>query len=69
MRAECSSRLKGRCDCGKVWTSSYLRKMLRKVRNFELSSVGLSDAGTVGGVEAKFMDTVELAAEGTGDAR
>ena len=43
--------------------------MLRKVRNFELSSVGLSDAGTVGGVEAKFMDTVELAAEGTGDAR
>jgi hypothetical protein len=53
----------------RVWTSSYLRKMLRKVRSFELSSVGLSDAGTVGGVEAKFMDTVELAAEGTGDAR
>ena len=43
--------------------------MLRKVLNFELSSAGLSEAGAVGGVEFEFKDTVELAADGTGDAR
>jgi hypothetical protein len=43
--------------------------MLKNVLNFELSSGGLSDAGAVGGVEAEFIDTVELAADGTGDAR
>jgi hypothetical protein len=52
-----------------MWTNSYFRKMLRKVRNFELSSASLSDAGPVGGLEAEFMDIVELAVEGTGDAR
>lgn len=43
--------------------------MLRKVRNFELSSAGLSEAGAVGGVEAEVIDTVELAVDGTGDVR
>ncbi len=43
--------------------------MLRNVRSFEPSSAGLSEAGAVGGVEVEFKDTVELAAEGTGDAR
>jgi hypothetical protein len=43
--------------------------MLRKVRNFELSSGGFSDAATVGGVEAESIDNVELAVDGTGDAR
>jgi hypothetical protein len=43
--------------------------MLKKVFSLELSSAGLSDAGAVGGVEVEFMDKVELAVEGTGDAR
>ena len=43
--------------------------MLKNVLSFELSSAGLSDTGAVAGAEAEFMDTVELAVEGTGDAR
>lgn len=48
---------------------SYFRRMLRNIRSFEPSSAGLSEAGVVGGVDAEFRDTVELAVEGTGDAR
>lgn len=42
--------------------------MLRKVRNLELSSAGLSGTGVEGGAEAEVVDTVELAVEGAGDA-
>lgn len=43
--------------------------MLTKVRNLELSSAGLSETEAVGGVEVECIDAVELAIEGTGDAR
>ena len=49
--------------------NAYFRRMLSKVRSFEPSSAGFSEAGAVGGVEVEFKDTVELAAEGTGDTR
>jgi hypothetical protein len=43
--------------------------MLRSVRSLELSSTAFSDEAAVGGVEAEFMDAVELATEGAGEAR
>lgn len=57
------------CLPGRIQAISYLRRMLRRVLNRELSSPGLSDAGAVGGVEVEFMDKVELAIDGAGDAR
>lgn len=49
--------------------SSYFRRMLKKVLSLELSSAGLSEIGAVGGAEVESMDRIELAVDGTGDAR
>lgn len=43
--------------------------MLRNVLSLELSSTGLSETATVGGLVAELIDTTELAVEGTGESR